>query len=209
MNYYGNRGGPGVINTQSGMIIPNAAGITAVLGNSYGQGGPVKFSSITDGTSNTALFGEKLFGNPNGLSMMTPGSINGKRGMFTPSASATHDSGSQVAALAFISSCNSIPSTTTAVSSISGLSWTKAYPAYVAINTYTHFGAPNSIACSVDNTYWGGPAASIPPTSNHPSGVNIGFADGSVRFVKNTVNLQTWWAIGTRANGEVVSSDAY
>jgi prepilin-type processing-associated H-X9-DG protein len=45
--------------------------------------------------------------------------------------------------------------------------------------------------------------------SNHPGGVNIGFCDGSVRFVKNTVSLQTWWAIGTRAIGEVVSSDSY
>ena len=33
------------------------------------------------------------------------------------------------------------------------------------------------------------------------------FADGSVRFVKDTVNVQTWWAIGTRNQGEVVSSD--
>jgi len=207
MNYYGNRGGPGIITTQSGMIIPNDAGVTAVLGGGYGPGAPVTFASVTDGTSNTALFGEKLYGNPSGLNTMTPASVNGKRGMFTPSASATHDSGSQAAALAFIQACNQIPATTTAVSSIAGLSWTKAYPAYVAINTYTHFGAPNSIACSSDNTYWGGPASSVPPSSNHSGGVNIGFADGSVRFVKNTVNLQTWWAIGTRANGEAVNSD--
>jgi len=34
-------------------------------------------------------------------------------------------------------------------------------------------------------------------------------ADGSVRFVKNTISFATWWAIGTKAGGEVVSSDAY
>ena len=33
--------------------------------------------------------------------------------------------------------------------------------------------------------------------------------DGSVRFVKNTVSLPTWWALGTRNGGEVVSADAY
>ena len=35
------------------------------------------------------------------------------------------------------------------------------------------------------------------------------FADGSVHFLKGTINLQTYWALGTRANGEVVSADSY
>jgi len=56
---------------------------------------------------------------------------------------------------------------------------------------------------------WGGVGAAITPTSNHPGGVNVGFADGSVRFVKDSVDLTTWWALGTRAGGEVVSADAY
>jgi hypothetical protein len=30
-----------------------------------------------------------------------------------------------------------------------------------------------------------------------------------VKFVKNSINRQTWWALGTRANGEVVSADSY
>jgi prepilin-type processing-associated H-X9-DG protein len=45
--------------------------------------------------------------------------------------------------------------------------------------------------------------------SNHPGGVNVLMADGSVRFVKNAINQATWWALGTRANGEVISSDSY
>jgi prepilin-type N-terminal cleavage/methylation domain-containing protein/prepilin-type processing-associated H-X9-DG protein len=45
--------------------------------------------------------------------------------------------------------------------------------------------------------------------SNHPGGVNVLFGDGSVRFVKDSISPQTWMAIGTRANGEVVSSDSY
>ncbi|APW60931.1 DUF1559 domain-containing protein [Paludisphaera borealis] len=212
MNYYGNLGGPGVIATFTGMIIPTDAGVQAVLGGTYGRGGPVSFASATDGTSNTALFSEKLYGvgvSSSMLNQMTPGSISGKRGMFNPTTTASHDTGSQTAALAFIAGCNSIPATTTATSSIAGLSWIKAYPAYSAINGYTHFGAPNSIACATDNTYWGGPAASVPPSSNHSGGVNMGMADGSVRFIKNSVSLPAWWAIGTRASGEVVSADAF
>jgi prepilin-type processing-associated H-X9-DG protein len=45
--------------------------------------------------------------------------------------------------------------------------------------------------------------------SKHPGGVNTCFGDGSVRFLKNSINLPTYCAIGSRAGGEVVSSDAY
>jgi prepilin-type processing-associated H-X9-DG protein len=45
--------------------------------------------------------------------------------------------------------------------------------------------------------------------SLHSGGVNCLMADGSVRFVKNTINTATWWALGTSANGEVVSADSY
>jgi hypothetical protein len=33
--------------------------------------------------------------------------------------------------------------------------------------------------------------------------------DGSVRFVKDTVAPATWWALATKAGGEVISSDSY
>jgi len=46
-------------------------------------------------------------------------------------------------------------------------------------------------------------------TSNHSGGVNFCMGDGSVRFIKSTISFPTYWAIGTRSNGEVVSSDAY
>jgi prepilin-type processing-associated H-X9-DG protein len=45
--------------------------------------------------------------------------------------------------------------------------------------------------------------------SFHPGGVNIGFADGSVRFLKQSINVRTYMALSTRAGGEIVSSDAY
>ncbi|MHC5541822.1 DUF1559 family PulG-like putative transporter [Singulisphaera rosea] len=47
------------------------------------------------------------------------------------------------------------------------------------------------------------------PSSNHPGGVNVVFADASVRFVKDTVNQLTWIALGSREGGEVISADAY
>ena len=57
--------------------------------------------------------------------------------------------------------------------------------------------------CGIDNT------SIMSATSAHPGGVNVVMGDGSVKFIKNTINRQTWVALGTRAGGEVVSADSY
>lgn len=43
----------------------------------------------------------------------------------------------------------------------------------------------------------------------NPGGVNVGFADGSVKFIKNSINLFTWWCLGTRNGAEIISADQY
>ena len=43
----------------------------------------------------------------------------------------------------------------------------------------------------------------------HPGGGNFLLMDGSVRFIKDTVNLDTMRALCTRNYGEIVSGDAY
>ena len=56
----------------------------------------------------------------------------------------------------------------------------------------------------------GGPTyAAVTARSYHPGGVNALFGDGSVRFVKSTINGNTWRALGTIRGGEVVSADAF
>jgi len=56
----------------------------------------------------------------------------------------------------------------------------------------------------------GGPTfAAVTARSYHPGGVNALFGDGSVRFVKSTINGTTWRALGTIAGGEVISADSY
>lgn len=45
--------------------------------------------------------------------------------------------------------------------------------------------------------------------SNHPGGANFAFADGSVRFLKETISVPTYRALSTRNWSEVVSSDSY
>jgi prepilin-type processing-associated H-X9-DG protein len=48
----------------------------------------------------------------------------------------------------------------------------------------------------------------ITARSRHAGGVNTLMADGSVRFIKDSINPNAWWGIGSKAGGEVVSSDA-
>jgi prepilin-type processing-associated H-X9-DG protein len=86
---------------------------------------------------------------------------------------------------------------------------------------YSHTTTPNTKSCF--DTENGGnagltayplpydydPDTLIGASSNHPGGVNVCFLDGSVRFVKNSVNYQVWIAIATKDQGEVVSSDSF
>lgn len=57
--------------------------------------------------------------------------------------------------------------------------------------------------CGADNT------SMTNATSVHPGGVNVCMGDGSVKFIKNSINRQTWVALGTKAGGEVLSADSY
>jgi prepilin-type processing-associated H-X9-DG protein len=79
---------------------------------------------------------------------------------------------------------------------------------------YSHIMAPNHLACQFP--FDGG--AGRPPkeyrtmvgaSSYHSGGVNVGFLDGSVKFVKNSVNLGTWAALGTKSGGEVLDASSY
>jgi prepilin-type N-terminal cleavage/methylation domain-containing protein/prepilin-type processing-associated H-X9-DG protein len=45
--------------------------------------------------------------------------------------------------------------------------------------------------------------------SRHSGGVNVLFADGSARFLKDSVAINVWRALSTKDAGEVVSSDQY
>ena len=45
--------------------------------------------------------------------------------------------------------------------------------------------------------------------SLHPGGANVLMGDGSVRFIRQSINLLTWQALSSRSSGEVISADAY
>lgn len=71
---------------------------------------------------------------------------------------------------------------------------------------YNHTMTPNSKLrdCTSDSFVNGHIAA----RSYHSGGVNGAFCDGSVRFFKESISLNTWRALGSRAGGEIVSADS-
>jgi prepilin-type processing-associated H-X9-DG protein len=48
-------------------------------------------------------------------------------------------------------------------------------------------------------------AVCVGASSFHAGGVNVGFLDGSARYVKNGIDPRVWWAVSTRAGGEVIN----
>jgi prepilin-type N-terminal cleavage/methylation domain-containing protein/prepilin-type processing-associated H-X9-DG protein len=72
---------------------------------------------------------------------------------------------------------------------------------------YNHTLPPNTSLWDCGDTSFA--KAHLAARSYHPGGVNEAYADGSVRFMKNSINLDSWRSLATRAGGEIVSSDAY
>jgi prepilin-type processing-associated H-X9-DG protein len=213
VNYGGNYGGPFAMGGFTGTIIPSttAGWMTSSTwdpDNLFRTAQTVGVHSVTDGTSNTSLWSEEL----------TPPAVNplagtGKnfenRAYFN--ANAPNATPTPAGVLQFLAACRNLPSGTPAQGSTMGYQWWSTFPMYVNSN-YNHVGTPNSRQCQSSALVnpWGMDVyGTASPNSMHPGGVNVCLADGSVRFIKDSVNPQTWWALGTRASGEVVSSDAY
>jgi prepilin-type N-terminal cleavage/methylation domain-containing protein len=79
-------------------------------------------------------------------------------------------------------------------------------PNKAAINPTSHADLDIlTLLISKNQPVWG----AITARSYHPGGVDALLADGSVRFVKSTVDAATWRALGTVAGSEVISSDSY
>jgi prepilin-type N-terminal cleavage/methylation domain-containing protein/prepilin-type processing-associated H-X9-DG protein len=229
-SYAGNYGGPGMISSCNGIIIPSRGDQFVSSPNL----GPISFASVTDGTSNTAMMSEHLLGYGSALDGLTSGYVSpavagtslAKRALFQlNSVSPKPDQGSAgvTVALQLMAACRSIPGgTAPAQDAGSGSSWLYTQ-GYDTVNlSYTHVMSPNSYSCTgaesgffgaqgnfTSDGSGGGWISATSASSNHPGGVNVAMGDGSVRFIKDSVSYQTWWALGTRNGGEVISADQY
>jgi prepilin-type N-terminal cleavage/methylation domain-containing protein/prepilin-type processing-associated H-X9-DG protein len=159
------------------------------------------FAAVTDGLSNTLLVGESAAGPiNNGAPMTRYSECYGVSLVASP-----NDSTLPNLCLALNWQDQA------AIASTNGYQWRyKGYSFLDGVMGRTWFNTllpPNKSCCA----FGGGDmvAALKPLSSYHPGGVNAALADGSVRFVKETVNRPVWTALGTRDTGEVISSDAY
>jgi prepilin-type N-terminal cleavage/methylation domain-containing protein/prepilin-type processing-associated H-X9-DG protein len=174
---------------------------------------------VTDGTSNTVAFSEALVGDSNwASSMRRNNSITGVGGasgaqapdvrMLVPPLSTTDylSPALDACSTAFNNPQNTNRSTS------NGIRWGWGAMGMTMFNTIV---TPNSQkyqwnscrddcgGCSADDSLFSN------AQSNHPGGVNVLFADGSVKFIKDTIARDNWWSLGTKDAGEVVGADSY
>jgi prepilin-type N-terminal cleavage/methylation domain-containing protein/prepilin-type processing-associated H-X9-DG protein len=182
-NYMANMGS-GIVWQAS--VGPNA-GLAPPNGVFYGNSATT-FAGITDGLSNTSFFSERVLADGNNSIVSPIADV-----FFSPGFPLTPDDAlAQCQAVDINNLANQFPL-------FMGAPW------LCGQHIFLHVSPPNSRSCG----FFIALRAVMPPSSHHPGGVNVVFGDGAVKFVKDSVNLQNWRALGTRAGGEVISADGY
>lgn len=152
----------------------------------------MKMGRITDGTSNTALYSEFVIQNPN----FNRGDTLDKRHWRAQVWSWADGGSTQEVRQACLNqlSLSGRPD-------MRGSSWSWSFLGVGG--AYNHTMLPNEKSCqSYEGDWWG--SNLMAATSEHPGGVNVAKADGSVAFVTETVDRFVWWGMGTRNGGESI-----
>jgi prepilin-type processing-associated H-X9-DG protein len=164
-------------------------------------------SNVIDGMSNTIAFSESTVGN---VTQVAGQKMFGIVSVALPAAALQPNAfNNPPGVLSGIATCSKVWGASPTVDAQRGDTWTQGAMTSTLFNTIV---PPNGQAnewayCSATSN--GGVANYSNADSYHPGGVNVGMADGSIRFIKNSINQTTWWALGTIAGGEVLSSDSY
>ena len=190
-NYYGNAGAHGWwFESRNGASRP--ANLTGLFGVAEGKIGTVTLTSITDGTSNTAMFAEIRRGAKPGNDRFDVTVVSPPTAWGLGSAATNPNNVTRPAA------CNGTSSTRNET----GLQYYRGFPTAVL---YTHTVPPNfpDRDC-IDQL---GTQFHLAARSAHSGGVNVALADGSVRFVRDTIPMDNWKALGTRAGGEPLGNE--
>jgi len=150
------------------------------LQSAFGHNMSIKLASITDGTSNTVFMGEVLQGAQYDVRGMMWSSVPGGASFMTRfTPNGYQDFFNQV----------------------NGGDWLNNKP--------TYFCTPEPVLqlpcfpSAGDNDAFAG------ARSRHPGGINVTMGDGSVRFIKNSINFPVWIGLNTINTGEVISADSF
>jgi prepilin-type processing-associated H-X9-DG protein len=161
---------------------------------------------VTDGTSNTIAFSELVTGDVVGTKRIKGGIVANITGLTTD-----------------VSLCMNVPKdntntffTGTAVSNWRGHIYSISWISIAGFNAVL---PPNGPSCAISAS--SGASGIYSASSNHSGGVNVGFLDGSVKFVSETISCGTltgqgqvrsgpsnfgiWGALGTPSGGETAS----
>jgi prepilin-type processing-associated H-X9-DG protein len=168
----------------------------------------VRFRACPDGLSKTILLSERLRGTTNASwSTIT---VDIRQGIAQLATVGTNPG----ACLATVDGQNYVASTQ--VKTVWGNWWSDGQAERVGFHTIL---PPNGPSCGGTSANADNQTAVLPPTSGHPGGVNVAFADGAVAFISDSIdtgNLSiavsntssipspygVWGALGTKAGGE-------
>ncbi len=144
----------------------------------------IRFGDILDGTSNTAMFSESTLGpggDPDTLTLENAADvIVSASALGSGPLSETH--------------CSTLGTATTMTR---GGRWVDSW---VSRTSYDHWLRPNSKIsdCGRRGHVW------YAARSRHPGGANLLLCDGSVRFINDDIDVQTWHGLGSRNGLEML-----
>jgi prepilin-type N-terminal cleavage/methylation domain-containing protein len=155
---------------------------------------PTTLVSITDGTSNTLMFAEVA----NGIGA-NPTQRDRRRDCYD---------GGSIPRTSFAAARTYLLARNWQTAGfLGGWNW-RGYPwreGSIWRNGMNTLLPPNSACYRPNNGQWW--ELVTPASSYHTGGVNVCLSDGSVRFVRDAVNVDTWLAAGSKAGGEVANLD--
>jgi prepilin-type N-terminal cleavage/methylation domain-containing protein/prepilin-type processing-associated H-X9-DG protein len=170
-------------------------------------------SSVSDGTSNTVAFAEAVVGDQKHWTPFRDGAGFTNTGSYYQAFDAWSKQSYIIKGLQLCQQMFSTRNNTwNPQSEDKGWRWGYGGTGSALFNTiappsssvYTFGGCrPDCTGCGITNGQYEN------ANSFHPGGCNVLFTDGSVKFIKSTIAINTWWSLGTKANGEVISGDQY